>query len=242
MKNRDTVFIFTVGILIGALGFGFLSTFHGGFELPSLSAVEWSATISASATVALAILTFVYVRLTARVLAAQSDPYVAIMVTQAFHGPLLLQLLVKNTGKGMARDISFDLSWHESEDLSAVTPEAQKFLEELNFGIIKDGIPVLGPGEERRLHLNTFNDVYAILADRKIAATCNFKSDFRRMPPVESVLDVKSFQGTSAADPPILKVANKLERIEENLRHLTTGNKKLHVNISSSFEQKNSDD
>ncbi|MDF2366312.1 hypothetical protein [Sneathiella sp.] len=241
MKNRDIIFIFVLGVLVGALSFGVLNVFGHYEAIFSLSAIEWSAVATAGATIGLAILTFLYVRLTGRVLSSQTDPYITITVASAPHGPYLLQLLIQNAGRGLARDIRFEIYWHESVEKSEITDASAKFMENLKEGPIRDGIPALASGETRRVNLNIFPEVKRALDGRKITAICRFRSNQRDMPAVESVLEVDSFAHTSVADSPLLKVANELEKIGKLIGVLATGSKKLKIDVETMPDNESSD-
>ena len=58
------------------------------------------------------------------------------------------------------------------------------------------------------------------------------------MQPVECKLDVKSFEGTVAAEAPIAKVAREVEKISDNLRLLASGYHELKVQVTKMSKTK----
>lgn len=116
-----------------------------------IASLDWSAWVTALATVVLAFLTFTYIRLTRETLEGQSDPCVIVSVAHDDERPTVLQLVVRNVGRGLAHDISFTFSrpipsraWGFSERNA---PSAQN----MTSGPLIDGIAALGPGEERKI-------------------------------------------------------------------------------------------
>src|SRR3989304_6890020 len=72
--------------------------------------IDWSAWVTTVATAVLALLTFIYVRLTKRILENQSNPCVIVSVIHDDERPTILQLVIRNVGAGLAKDISFEFS------------------------------------------------------------------------------------------------------------------------------------
>ena len=74
------------------------------------SSMDWSAWVTAIATLILAIFTFIYVNLTRKIMLAQSDPCVVLTVVHNEDRPTILQLVAKNVGTGLAHDVRFEVS------------------------------------------------------------------------------------------------------------------------------------
>ena len=194
--------------------------------------VDWSAWVTAVATLVLAFLTFVYVRLTKRILENQSNPCVVLTVVHDNDRPSVLQLVAKNVGTGFAHDVSFKFSRPLPCKAWGLTKETA----DKNSGIMEDGplihgIPALGPGEERRVDWGQFGGLLKALGDEPIEAKCMFKKNGRIMPAVTSYLEVKSFDGTNASERPTAKSANELEKIRKDINKLITGYSKLKVSV-----------
>lgn len=72
--------------------------------------INWGTWVPAIATVVLAVLTFIYVRLTKGILESQSNPCVIVSVIHDDERATILQLVIKNVGAGLAQDITFEFS------------------------------------------------------------------------------------------------------------------------------------
>ena len=207
------------------------------------SSIDWSAWVTATATLILAILTFIYVNLTRKILSSQSDPCVVLSVVHDENRPTILQLIVKNVGTGIAYDVRFDFSHPIPAKAWGLTTENAKQAALMNNGPLINGIPALGPGESRKIDWGQFGGLKAAIGDSKIVAKCLFKKNGREMPPIICPLDVDSFSGTVAAESPASKTAKEIEKISKTLERLTSGFNKIKVEITSlpdeSFDKKN---
>jgi hypothetical protein len=185
--------------------------------------IDWSAWVTAIATLLLALLTFVYVRLTKGILENQSNPCVIVSVIHDDERPTVLQLVVKNVGTSVAQDISFELSRPIPARAWGISDEEAKSAEPMTDGPFIDGIPALGPGEKRRIDWGQYGGLKRNLGSAPIVVKCKFKKNGRTMKPMICKLDVKSFEGTVAAERPIAKIAKELEKMSKDLHDLKTG-------------------
>ena len=197
------------------------------------SSIDWSAWITAFATLVLAVLTFVYVILTRKILLSQSDPCVVLSVFHDEDRSTILQLIAKNVGTGLAYDVRFELSRPIPARAWGLSPDKAKKAEEMTDGPLISGIPALGPGESRKIDWGQYGGLKASIGDSKIIATCRFKKNGKEMSPVICPLDVESFSGTVAAESPSSKTAKELEKLSKSIQHLSTGFHKLKVEIIS---------
>ena len=120
------------------------------------SSIDWSAWVTAIATLILAILTFIYVKLTRRILSSQSDPCVVLTVVHDENRPTILQLVVKNVGTGIAYDVHFGFSQPIPAKAWGLTTDKAKQTALMNDGPLINGIPALGPGESRKIDWGQF--------------------------------------------------------------------------------------
>lgn len=116
-----------------------------------ISTLDWSAWITALATLILAGLTFVYVVLTRKILAGQSEPCVVLTVVHDQQRSTILQLVAKNVGAGLARDVRFEFSHPVPARAFGMSPENVEKPGLMEDGPLIDGIPALGPGESREI-------------------------------------------------------------------------------------------
>lgn len=197
------------------------------------SSIDWSTWITALATLVLAVLTFVYVILTRKILSSQSDPCVILSVIHDEDRSTVLQLIAKNVGTGLAHDVRFEFSHPIPARAWGLSPDKAKKAEEMTDGPLIRGIPALGPGESRKIDWGQYGGLKASIGNSKIIATCRFKKNGKEMPSVICPLDVESFSGTVAAESPSSKTAKELENISKTIQHLASGFHKLKVEIIS---------
>lgn len=198
--------------------------------------IDWSSWVTTVATVVLALLTFNYVRLTKEILENQSNPCVIVSVIHDEERPSILQLVIRNVGAGLANDISFELSRPIPAHAWGISENEAKSAEAMTVGPLIDGIPALGPGEQRRVDWGQYAGLKKNLGREPIIVKCKFKKNRKAMPVVECKLDVKSFEGTVAVERPIAKIAGELEKISKNLNILATGFYKLKVEMTEKRE------
>jgi len=193
--------------------------------------IDWGTWIPAIATVALAVLTFIYVRLTKGILQNQSNPCVIVSVIHDEERPTILQLVIKNVGTSLAQDITFDFSKPIPARAWGIVEKDAKIVEPMISGPLIEGIPALGPGEQRQIDWGQYGGLTKNLGMEPVIVRCKFKKNGKAMPPMECKLDVKSFEGTVAAERPSAKVAKELEKISKDLHNLVTGFYKLKIEM-----------
>jgi len=204
-----------------------------------ITALDWSDWVTSIATVVLAILTFVYVWLTSRILSSQSDPCIILTVVHDEDRPSILQLVAKNVGTGLAHDIHFSFSHPLPARAFGITKQTETKAEKMTEGPLINGIPALGPGECRKIDWGQYGGLKKALGGSNITATCYFKKNTKEMKPVICPLDVESFSRTVAAESAASKTAKELEKISKSLGHFATGFHKLKVEISSMPDDEN---
>jgi hypothetical protein len=195
--------------------------------------IDWSAWITAIATFVLAVLTFTYVRLTGKILSAQSDPCVVLTVVHDEERPTILQLVVRNIGAGLADDIRFEFSRPLPARAFGPTEADANEASEMESGPLIDGIPALGPGECRKVDWGQYGGLMAALGNERILATCKFKKNGRNMRPVKCPLEVASFVGTAAVESSAAKIASELEKITGLIKKLNSASYCLKVDVVS---------
>jgi len=173
-----------------------------------------AATITvAVATVVLAALTGVYVWVTHRILRAQTDPHVVVYVRADENRPSLIEIVIENVGRTVAGDVRFELSQPlvRAYGVSKKAPPTET--RPLEGGPLASGIPALGPGGTRRILWGQYGGLRHLLGDGRVTVTARFKSGTRELPPVVSVLDVRSFEETDASAPPEVRLLEELRRL-----------------------------
>jgi hypothetical protein len=142
-----------------------------------------------------------------------------------------MQLVVKNIGNGLAHDISFKFSKPLPNHAWGITTDNAKDAEEMKDGPLILGIPALGPGEERKIDWGQYGGLMKNIGEKPITATSYFKKNGKKMNPVSSYLDVKSFEGTNASESPAAKIAKHIEGISKEINHISTGFRKPQIRV-----------
>lgn len=148
----------------------------------------------------------------------QHDPQVIVYAIADKRRPSLINLVIKNIGKGVAHDVTFSSS--EPIPERAFGFENAEVPSPMKSGPVVTGIPMLHPDETRVLTWGQYGGLKAAgLSERDLFVTANYKSKPRlritdgRHKSV-SVISVKSFESTDASDHNYdKKVAQELEEL-----------------------------
>lgn len=197
------------------------------------STVEWSSWIAAGATLTLAVLTYVYVRLTRRILESQSDPCVIVTVVHDEDRRTMLKLVARNIGSGMAHDIRFEFSRPIPSRAFGISTAQAKPADTMKDGPFVDGIPALGPGESREVDWGQYGGLKVALGDTPVVATVRFRKGAKEVPPMLCPLEVESFTGTVASQSASAELVQEIKKIAKSISHLETGFHKLKIEVVS---------
>ena len=145
-----------------------------------------NGTITAIATVILAIITFWYARLTREMLKASNKPEILVSLVPHEIYTNTIYLCVQNIGTGFATDIKLTSA-------PSFTPRlpGNRSLEE--FGIFKQGINYLGPGNKVQIFLFWTADLPE-LPTQSLTITVNYK-DCKPKNGIEFPLDFTVWEG-----------------------------------------------
>jgi len=194
--------------------------------------MDLSGWITAGATLILAVITGFYVRLTKQLLDAQTDPYVVVSTIHDSNRPTIIQLVIKNIGSGLARDIKFHCSRPIPTRAWGITIDDAKDAATMEAGPLIEGIPGLAPGEERRIDWGQYGGLMKALGDEPVFITSFFTKNGKDMPSVVSAVDVKSYKDTTAAQSLNAEIASDIRKMSKNIEHLTMGFKKIHIDFT----------
>jgi len=195
--------------------------------------LDWSACVTALATIVLAIVTFWYARLTKKILDAQSDPCVVLSVVHDEDRATIFQLIARNVGKGIAHDIRFEFSRPLPSEAFGITKAKTKKASEMTAGPLINGIPALVPGECRKVDWGQYKGLMDAVGDSPIIATCRFKKGRKEMPPVQCSLDVASFTETAGDQSLSARMIEELKKMSKNIGDLCKGIQKLQIEVTS---------
>ncbi len=146
------------------------------------------------------------------------DPHV-ILYVEIVEDTDIFQIVVKNIGNGVAKDISFEHSRDIPKMAMGFDPIKEPTKEVFKEGDpLVDGIKTLSPGEVRKFTWGQYAGIKAALAGNGLTTICHFKShDNRKIEPTVSNLEIDSFAGTERflktdTSEKILKELQKISR------------------------------
>lgn len=189
--------------------------------------------VVALATVVYAVLTSKLVRETRHLRQVQTEPHVEIFCHMRDEWMSLIDIVVKNIGLGPAYDLRFEVS------ATAQNEGTEALLKQLKeFQFITSGITFLAPGQEVSSFWTNMTEQF----DKKIEARLVFRSSCRSATGQtygrEHTIDLSEFRGIHRiGEPPLLKIAKLIDSLQRDIGHLSSGFKKLKVDIYDSDDR-----
>ena len=158
-------------------------------------------------------------------LRSQQDPEVVVYAIPDPRRPTIINLIIENIGKGIARDVSFasdrPMPWE------AFGFEGAKMPKQMERGPLIYGVPFLSPGERRVMTWGQYHGLSKGLDGKPIKVTAKYFSNpslrlVRQKHAAVSIIDIKSFEGTDVSDDNWdKKAAEQLEKIASALKAVT---------------------
>jgi hypothetical protein len=158
---------------------------------------------------------------------SQVDPEVIVFATLDEDRPTVINLVIKNIGRGVARNIRFTLSRTIPDAAfgfgDAPTPKT------MTEGPLFNGIPALVPDEKRVIIWGQYGGLYKGIGDETIQATIEYTSETRfpfrqRKHLTVCPLEIKSFQHTVTPEERWDKhAAEALEKIAKSIQPVLSG-------------------
>ena len=165
-----------------------------------------NGTITAIATVILAVITFWYATLTRKILKITDKPEILIFLFPSEANPYKINLCIQNIGTGLASDIKF------SDDLSII-PTLPFDNTPLNkMSIFKDGIDYLGPGKKIEIGLFITHAMGELL-NKSLEITVYYKDSTNGKHKDSFILNFCKWENFRQDEIPIISVANSLKSI-----------------------------
>lgn len=194
----------------------------------SAGAIDFLSLLTAVILAAVAIIAAAIAYLTYR---NQTDPLVVVYATPDYDRPTVINLIIENIGRGVAKNISFELS--EQLPVNAFGLSKIENEEWMTSGPLVNGIPALGPGAHRIITWGQYGGLHDLLGDKAIEVNAVFyrngvfrASSLQQMKHC-SLLEVSSFGATSAADNNWQrKQARQLEHIARELKAIARSSRK----------------
>lgn len=158
-------------------------------------------------------------------LRAQSEPEVVVYAIADRRRPSIINLIIENIGKGIAREVSFKTTRPiPQEAFGFEDPPTPKPMQR---GPIIHGIAFLHPGERRVITWGQYGGLTKGLGGEPIDVLATYYSSpalklLRKRHSTRSTIDIKSFEGTDASDDNWdKKSAEQLQKIADALRRVT---------------------
>lgn len=181
-----------------------------------------SGAASVLVTISLVFVTIIYVFLTWRMAKEaktmrklQSEPNVIVFYRPKEESINIVELVIKNTGLGAAHNIKLNVS----PDFKYRTGNK---ISEIN--LFKNGIVFLGPNEERRIWLASLIEQYKTHEYEKLKIEITYANTFtfnKNHKSASFEIDLTEIYGlVLAQNPPLVKIANHLEKIENELKKM----------------------
>jgi hypothetical protein len=186
-------------------------------------------------TIAVGISTIFYVRLTAKLVKetikmrkSQTDPEISVLLVSNESSISFIDLLVENIGMGPAYNIKFEVK----KDFAL----SKGMLSEVGF--IKNGINYFSPKQSMRLWVASFinnKELPEKVIELKVSYSNSLSEIFTRT----FTLNFSQYASLiQLGTPPLQRVADKIELIEKNLDNITSGFKKLKIDIYDAKDRK----
>lgn len=178
-----------------------------------------------------------------RFLRLQQDPEVVVYATPDEKRPSIVVLVIENTGRSVAHDVSFTSSRPIPGDAfgfgDAESPKP------MAVGPLVTGIPSFGPGTKRVITWGQYGGIHKGIGDSILDVTAKYRGQrsimyFRRRHKTVSRIDIKSFEHTDASDHNWdKKTAESLKKIADAITPLRYPAKRL---IEISIREKEAND
>ena len=184
--------------------------------------------VVAVSTVIYAILTGLLVSETRRMRRVQTEPLVSIRLEGRHGGGRGLDLVIRNEGQGIARDVRFafqgDPSYFKETYVGNAPPEVDK------LPLIRDGIDSLGPGDSFRISLGTMDRAQFERAATAPWVFCTECKDISGLVLRNRFsIDFSLFRDLIVEPDRMQEISDSLGSIKKDLNRIVQGRSHLHV-------------
>lgn len=201
-----------------------------------MSDVHWAVLGAFWVSIAAALIAFGASLVNYHFFRSQIDPLVIVYATADEEHSGIINLVIENIGKGLAKNVAFELSRSIPEHAFG-TKENASVPNIMSNGPLINGIPALGPGAKRIITWGEYWGLEKGIGENVVIVTVRFRGDpIGPFDPVwheiQCPLEIKSFQGTDASDRNWEKQsANQLKKIAEILRLSASGVRPLTIKM-----------
>jgi hypothetical protein len=162
---------------------------------------------------------------TVRISQESLEPQVIVYAAADESRPTFIQMTIENIGRGAARNVRFEFPPelpHRAWGIESPQPEESGLMDR---GPLVTGVPFLPPGGTRKLAWGQYGGLHAALGDKPVRIVSRFENQKGvAQDPIESMVDVKSFEFTDCVDPDgARQAAAQLENIAKGLHRVLSG-------------------
>lgn len=177
------------------------------------------------ATVVYAFLTWILVRETMRLRQAQTEPEITLYLEPSEFHPNMIDIIVRNVGPGTA----YNLQWAFDRNAPLIK-ERGAGLDKMRFF---DGIPYFAPSQTFRSFFATGIDLLREPIPSALTMEVSYQSQQGQSSKRSFIIDPQQFYGRAwiGEDQPLLKIANKIEKIESRLGDMFSAFKRIKVDV-----------
>ena len=203
-------------------------------ELGEILIIAFTGVVAAS-TVAYAVLTWRLVAETRRLREAQTEPRVSIRVEADHTGHLGYELVVENSGQGVAKNVRFEFEGDPSYFRNSWVNRRPPAVDELPA--IKNGLDYLEPNQTHRFPLGT---VSSEEFERAVEAPWIFRAHYEnlygKLRTDVHMVDFSRFKGMFFESNHMKEIAEHMKGVRDDLHRLTEGRARVQAVIQTREE------
>lgn len=178
-----------------------------------------------------AYLTIILVGETRKMRNAQTEPCVDITYKLR---PEWVDIAIKNIGLGSAHDIKFDIMPLTKDEITICLIKELK-----ERGFLSSGLNYLSPGQEISSFFTSTNLKFKEKMKSQILIRASYKNAIGKNYSDEYMMNLSELEGIIkiGQPPPLYKIAKDIEVIKDEIKHLTSGFKRLNIDIYTSEDR-----
>lgn len=188
--------------------------------------VLFTAVVTIS-TVIYSVLTGKLVSETKRMRQVQTEPKIEVTIKSFDFAVHIVRLHIRNIGLGPAINVKFDPKVLSGEQA------AQDLLDEFTrSNFFKIGLNYFGPGQERYSHYTQMTQGHDGKIESVLAIEISYESTTGVKYKEQAMIDMSELKGEyQLGTPNLYSIAKSLEKIQKDISHITSGYKKIGVQI-----------